>query len=113
MELPSLDQIGLYAAALGMGAALALSFHAQLKLQRIAVAGDPKGSLFNRVTMAGLSMAILFGAVVLSKAFPTAISYMNFMLTVFAGAAAMFVARLRSNSTVKRDARKNGARPLP
>jgi hypothetical protein len=63
--------------------------------------------------MAGLGMAILFSAVVLSKAFATIVSYESFMLASSFGAIASFLVKLRSNRTVKRDARKDGARPLP
>ena|SRR5947209_144810 len=113
MELPSPAQVAVFALALGLGVGFELSLLAQIALQRRAIAGDTKASLFNRLTLAGLSMAILFGAVLSAKAFATVTGYENFMFASVFGAIVTFLARLRSNSTVKRDARKDGARPLP
>jgi hypothetical protein len=113
MELPSLAQIAASALAVALGVAIGLSVHAQLQLQRRGIAGDPKTSLFNRITMAGLSMSILFAAVLVAKALSDTLSKEAFMLSTCVSAVAALVARLRSNSTVKRDARKSGARPLP
>lgn len=113
MAMPSLTQVGVFALALALGVAFAFCLITQLKLQRQAMAGQATASLFTRLTMAGLSMAVLFGTVLISKAFPDITGYENFMLTASFGAIATFLVRLRSNSTVKRDARKSSARPLP
>jgi predicted MFS family arabinose efflux permease len=113
MELPSLAQAAIVALAIALGVGFAFSLLTQMALQRRAMAGDPKASLFNRLTMAGLSMAILLAAVLTAKTLSNTVSKEAFMLTASFGALSTLFLRLRSNSTVKRDARKSGARPSP
>lgn len=113
MDTPTSAQIAVLALALAPGVAMAWSFDAQLKLQRRAIGGDAKASLFNRVTMAGLSMSLLLAAILAAKAFKDVVSYEAFMGATFFAAVITFALRLRSNSTVKTDARKDDARRLP
>ena len=102
MESPSPIQIAVLGLALVFGVALFFSFRAQLQLQRRAIAGDSKASLLNRLTMAGLSMSILFGAILAAKALSGVVSKDTFIISAFIGFLAALVARLRSNSTQHR-----------
>jgi hypothetical protein len=82
-----------------------------MTLQRGAIAGDPRCSLINRLTMAGLSMSILFGGVLAAKAVSNTIPTEAFILAASFGALSTLVLRLRFTSAAKRDARASGTRP--
>jgi hypothetical protein len=113
METPLIGQAVVLALAVTLGVGFASSLTKQMTLQRGAIAGDPRGSLINRLTMAGLSMSILFGGVLAAKALSSIVSTETFILAASVGALSTLVMRLRFTSNVKRDARESGARPLP
>jgi len=102
-HVPMLAQIVALFLALGLGVVLAVSFYAQVRLQRQARSGDPTASPFRRIVVAGISLAILVAAVLIGK--QTSLSYEVFMLVVFVSALAAFYVRWRSNSTPHTDAR--------
>jgi len=110
--VPAPTQVISLLVAAGLGIAFALSFYAQVRLQRLAANGESSATLFKRITMAGSSFAILFGAVLVAK-LSAELPHEAFMLVFFISAALTFIIRWRSNRTLERDARKSGARPSP
>jgi len=89
------------AVALGLGIAFALSLTGQLWLQQIGTRKDPNGSLTKRLTMAGLSMSILFATVLATKW--SALSKEAFIFVAATGAIATLVIRKRSNRRIDTD----------
>ena len=86
--------------AIGLGVVLGLCFYTQLRLQRQAKSGDARSTPFRRITMAGLSFAMLFAGVLLGKG--SALGHEGFMLAMFVSAALALIVRWRSNSTPHR-----------
>ena len=91
METPLIGQAVVLALAVTLGVGFASSLTKQMTLQRGAIAGDPRCSLINRLTMAGLSMSILFGGVLAAKAVSNTIPTEAFILAVSFGALSTLV----------------------
>jgi hypothetical protein len=101
--VPTLAQVLALLLAVGLGVVLAVSFYAQVKLQRQARSDAARATLSRRIATAGFSLAILVAAVLIGK--QTSLSNEAFMLVMFAAALATFYVRWRSNNTPHADAR--------
>jgi hypothetical protein len=92
--------------AVVLGGAFGASFLKQLRLLSSAQAGEsaaPSSSLFSRITHAGLSIAIVFLTIVVSKSV-TAISYQVFIfIAAFAAITVIFALRSKQkHGTLKK-----------
>ena len=91
--------------ALLMGVCIGLSVRKQHVLWIIAQIDVTKSPVFERITYAGLSTAILFGAAVMARTVSNLDRY-DFLAIFFVGAIATWLLAMRSNNTIERDARK-------
>ena len=90
-------------AAIALGIAFAFSFRRQLRLQQVATCDEGKAPLFARFTYAGLSLAIIFAAVLAGKI--SAFETYKFLAVVFGAVGATWLVFYvqRSNRQLDKD----------
>jgi hypothetical protein len=80
------------ALAIALGVGLGLAFHRQIELQAAAMRREPGASLFEALTMAGLSIALIAVAVLAAKK-ATDLGNEVFLLIFWIAAPACFFVR--------------------